>query len=114
MAETTKTPEKRWAVRETREALGRALASCLNISPLVAQVLINRGIETPEAAQSFLSARLTDLHSPFLLKDMGRATERIAAAIANREKICICGDYDVDGIPPQPLCCFSLKAPERR
>jgi single-stranded-DNA-specific exonuclease len=110
MDETTKTPEKRWAVRELRQDLGLALASCLNISPLVAQVLINRGIETPEAAQSFLSARLTDLHSPFLLKDMDRATERIAAACTRKEKICICGDYDVDGITATTVVLLFLES----
>lgn len=91
-------PEKKWAVREARRDLSRAISSCLNISPLVAQVLINRGIETPDAAQSFLSPRLADLHSPLLMKDMGGAVARIAAAIEGKEKICICGDYDVDGI----------------
>ena len=110
MAETSKTQEKRWDMRELRQDLGLALASCLNISPLVAQVLINRGIETPEAAQSFLSARLTDLHSPFLMKDMGRATERIAAAMAKKEKICICGDYDVDGITATTVILLFLES----
>lgn len=98
MTEICSAPEKKWAVRESRLDLSRAISSCLNISPLVAQVLINRGIETPDAAQSFLSARLADLHSPLLMKDMDRAVERIAAAISKKEKICICGDYDVDGI----------------
>ena len=110
MAQTSTQPGKRWTIRETRHDLGRALASCLNISPLVAQVLINRGIETPEAAQSFLFSRLTDLHSPLLMKDMGRATERIAAAIANKEKICICGDYDVDGITATTVVLLFLES----
>ncbi len=110
MAETSKTPEKRWDMRELRHDLGLALSSCLNISPLVAQVLINRGIETPEAAQSFLSARLTDLHSPLLMKDMDRATERIAAALAKKEKICICGDYDVDGITATTVMLLFLES----
>ena len=110
MAQTSTLPAKKWTIRETRYDLGRALASCLNISPLVAQVLINRGIETPEAAQSFLSSRLTDLHSPLLMKDMGRATERIAAAIANNEKICICGDYDVDGITATTVVLLFLES----
>lgn len=110
MAETSKKPGKRWAVRELRQDLGHALAGCLNISPLVAQVLINRGIDTPEAAQSFLSARLTDLHSPFLMHDMGRATERIAAALAKKEKICICGDYDADGITATTVLLLFLES----
>ena len=110
MTEICSAPGKNWTVRESRLDLSRAISSCLNISPLVAQVLINRGIETPDAAQSFLSPRLADLHSPLLMKDMGKAVERIAAAISKKEKICICGDYDVDGITATTVLLLFLES----
>jgi len=81
-----------------RLELSKKISQSLNISTLVSQVLINRGVETPEQANSFLSANLQDLHSPFLMKNMERAVDRVLAALKNREKIYIYGDYDVDGI----------------
>ncbi len=87
-----------WHITEPQIDLCTTLARTLNISPLVSQVLINRGIDSPDKARSFLSARLHDLHSPFLMKDMSRAVERIIVALARQEHICIYGDYDVDGI----------------
>jgi single-stranded-DNA-specific exonuclease len=110
MAETSSMPEKKWAVREQRADLSRAISSCLNISPLVAQVLINRGLETPEAAQSFLSPRLADLHAPLLMKGMDRAVARIAQALHKKEKISICGDYDVDGITATTVLVLFLES----
>ncbi len=87
-----------WHITEPQVDLRTTLARTLNISPLVSQVLINRGIDSPDKARLFLSARLNDLHSPFLMKDMDRAVERIIAALDRQEHICIYGDYDVDGI----------------
>ncbi len=90
--------EKKWVLRDQDPDLCSTLSQTLNISQIVAQVLINRGISTPEQAQLFLSARLQDLHSPFLMKGMEKAVDRIVTAIKNNEKICIYGDFDVDGI----------------
>ena len=73
-----------WHITEPQIDLCTTLARTLNISPLVSQVLINRGIDSPDKARSFLSARLHDLHSPFLMKDTDRAAERIIAALAAR------------------------------
>lgn len=101
--------EKRWFIREQNSALSRDIARALNISPLVSQVLINRGIDSPEQAGLFLSARLADLHSPFLMKDMDRAVGRVLTALAQKEKICICGDYDVDGITATALLMLFLR-----
>ena len=87
-----------WRITEPQLELRSTIARTLNISPLVSQVLINRGIDSPEKAGSFLAPRLGNLHSPFLMKDMARAVERIIVALARQEHICVYGDYDVDGI----------------
>lgn len=100
---------KRWVIRQHNVELCQHISRALNISPLISQVLINRGIDTPEAASQFLSPRLSDLPSPFLMKDMHRAVERVLAALARRERICICGDYDADGITATALLVLFLK-----
>src|ERR1700680_1608991 len=88
---------KRWHIEPASPAAAD-LASRLKISPLVAQILLNRGISQPEAAQEFLSPSLKLLADPQLLPGLPAASQRIAKAIRDREKIVIYGDYDVDGI----------------
>ncbi len=73
------------------------LAEALSVDPVVAGLLVQRGIHSFEEARSFFRPRLEDLHDPFLMKDMDRAADRIEEAIANNERILIYGDYDVDG-----------------
>lgn len=70
----------------------------LNISPIIARLLCNRGYATPEAANRFLKNEESILHDPFLLKDIEPAVDRIEQAIEAKEKIVIYGDYDVDGV----------------
>ncbi len=79
------------------------LANETGITPLQAQLLINRGITDPSSALSFLSPRLSDLTDPMLLRDMDMAVEMIVGAIENQEKITIYGDYDADGITATAL-----------
>ena len=74
------------------------LAGELGISPIVSQILINRGITTPNDAKEFLFPSLGQLHNPFLMKDMERGVDRIVEAISRKEKIAVYGDYDADGI----------------
>ena len=69
----------------------------MGISPVLAQLLVQRGIHTFDEAKRFFRPQLTDLHDPFLMKDMDKAVARLNQAIANKEKILIYGDYDVDG-----------------
>ncbi len=73
------------------------LAKTLNVKGLVAQLLLQRGITNYEEAKIFFRPQLSDLHDPFLMKDMDVAVERIERAIANNENILVFGDYDVDG-----------------
>jgi len=70
----------------------------MGISPLVAMLLVNRGLSEPSAAARFLSSTLAELHDPYLLLGMDRAIDRLAVAVAKRERVCVYGDYDVDGI----------------
>ena len=90
--------EKRWSVKSRGEAQAVAeLAAGQKISPVLANLLVQRGIDTNEKASRFFNPRLEELHDPFLMKDMARAVERIEQAVKNREKIMVYGDYDVDG-----------------
>ena len=73
------------------------LATELSISPVLAKLLVQRGIVTFDDARSFFRPDLNDLHDPFLMKDMDKAVERLTKAMQRNEKILIYGDYDVDG-----------------
>ena len=73
------------------------LAEKLGISPILCQLLIQRGITSVEEANKFFNPSLRDLHDPFLLPDMDKAIKRIEKALGQKERILIYGDYDVDG-----------------
>ena len=73
------------------------LAAELGIDRVLADLLVQRGVETFEQARSFFRPRLEDLHDPFLMTDMDKAVERLHQAIVGGEKILVYGDYDVDG-----------------
>lgn len=74
-----------------------SLAQSINVSDQIANLLMQRGVETFEDAKKFFRPQLTDLYDPFLMKDMAKAIERIKLAIQQDERIIIYGDYDVDG-----------------
>ena len=74
-----------------------ALQKELNVSSLIARLLVLRGITTFDEAKSFFRPQLTAIHDPFLMKDMSLAVDRIIRAIENKERILVFGDYDVDG-----------------
>jgi single-stranded-DNA-specific exonuclease len=88
----------RWRLRPHEPARIDALSREANLSPLVAQLLINRGIDEPARARAFLDARLNGLHDPESLPGAVEAADRIVRAIRERKKIVIYGDYDVDGV----------------
>lgn len=88
----------------------KALAAELKVDELIAMLLVQRGIETYEAARQFFRPSLADLHSPYLMKDMDKAVARIEAAIANAENILVFGDYDVDGTTAVSLVSSYLKS----
>ena len=75
----------------------RALQTALGINEVLCRILVQRGVRTFEEARSFFRPQLTDLHDPWLMKDMDKAVDRILAARDRGEKILVFGDYDVDG-----------------
>jgi len=77
--------------------ISNELAKELDLHPVFVELLVNKGIESPEEAEKFLYPKLEDLHDPFLLPDMDKAIRRIEKALGNKERILIYGDYDVDG-----------------
>lgn len=82
---------------ESEEDAAQTLAHKLNIAPVLARLLLRRGITTESAAKRFFRPQLTDLINPFLMKDMDLAVDRLNDAIGRKERILVYGDYDVDG-----------------
>lgn len=101
---------EQWIVMECDEDAVARLAGEAGISPLLARLLTNRGICTPEAVREFLNPSLDALHDPFLLPDMEAAAQRLASAVATRESICVHGDYDVDGVTGAAVLIRTLRA----
>lgn len=88
----------RWTIKpKPKQEDIDALANALQVDKLVAQLLLQRGISTFEEAKNFFRPQLSDLHDPFLMKDMDIAVARIEKAIVDGENILVYGDYDVDG-----------------
>lgn len=86
-----------------------SLSHQMGISTVVSNLLIQRGIDTVEKAKKFFNPQLSELHDPFLMKDMENAVERLERAIKNNEKIMVYGDYDVDGTTAVSLVYFFIK-----
>lgn len=82
---------------EEEKELANELRSRHKLLPVVADILVQRGIYSPQLLRNYLEPKLSDLHDPFLMNDMHKAIKRINKAIGNKEKILIYGDYDVDG-----------------
>ena len=92
------TRETVWELRDGDAAAAQALAGSLQIDPLVATLLVNRGVEERDAALRFLRPRLSEMPDPFLMKGMEEAVTRILSAMEREESVCVWGDYDVDGV----------------
>lgn len=89
--------EKRWKIINAEDEKVNALHQSLQVHPLLCKILVQRNIETYEQAKDFFRPQLTSLHSPWLMKDMDLAVDRIQLALHKKEKILVFGDYDVDG-----------------
>ncbi|CAN5916939.1 single-stranded-DNA-specific exonuclease RecJ [soil metagenome] len=87
-----------WRVRPHDQDRIEALSRSANLNPLVAQLLLNRGVEDAAGAREFLQARRMDLHDPESLPGVTEAADRIVSAVRADRKIVIYGDYDVDGV----------------
>lgn len=90
--------EKVWHLLPSDPDAANRLAAAANVSPVVAQLLLNRGIADPAAARRFLDAPLAGLHPPAALSNVPTAADRLFRAVAERRRICVYGDYDVDGV----------------
>ncbi len=100
----------RWTLKpKPQTSKIQALQKALQIDPILATLLLQRGIETFDEAKAFFRPSLDDLHNPYLMKDMDKAVARIEQAIANNENILVYGDYDVDGTTSVALMSTYLK-----
>jgi len=99
-----------WIVKPQDPQKSAVLARAWGVSPLVAQIMMNRGIVDSENGSAFLRVGLEALHDPFALADMDRCVARLAAAVAAGEKIVVYGDYDVDGTTSAALLFDFFKA----
>src|SRR5205809_7027032 len=97
-----------WTIRPCPHRQAGALAKALGLSEITASVLVRRGYGDPDEARAFLAGEQS-LHDPFQLGDMEAAVERIRAAIDAGRRICVHGDYDVDGICATVLALLVLR-----
>lgn len=105
-----KLPQQRWQVCPPEPDLALALAQITNLSPLLAQVLLNRGIVTPDQAREFLEPESQQLPSPLEeFPDLADSLDLLTEAIASHRKIAICGDYDADGMTSTALLLRALR-----
>ena len=103
--------EKHWHILQPDPSRMRELCSRLRCSPIIAAILVNRNLQTPDGATKFLRPSMEHLRPPCGLKDMQAAVERLTRAIEKQEKIMIFGDYDVDGVTAAAILFdFLLKA----
>jgi single-stranded-DNA-specific exonuclease len=102
--------EKRWKIKTPDELKSNILAESLKVHPLISRILVGRGIENFEEARKYFRPDFSQLHDPFLMKDMNLAVDRILLAIDRKEKILIFGDYDVDGTSSVALMIQMLRS----
>lgn len=102
--------KKRWTIREIEDTYSiKALADSLNISEVLARLLVLRNIKNFSEARAFFRPSLESLHNPFLMNGMEDATSRVIKALTANQLICIYGDYDVDGTCATALLYLFLK-----
>ena len=89
--------EKRWRILHADEEEVTPLHRDLGISKVICKILVQRNLHSFEQTKSFFRPQLSQLHDPWLMKDMAKAVDRIVEAISQQEKILVFGDYDVDG-----------------
>ncbi|MFM1919290.1 MAG: hypothetical protein RLZZ303_924 [Candidatus Hydrogenedentota bacterium] len=100
---------KRWNIGEIQHGEARQLAADTGLSPLLAHLLLLRGLDNPAAIERFLRPGLGQLSDPYLLTGMADAVERITLARSRGERVLVFGDYDVDGISATAILVNALK-----
>jgi len=109
LAARTRKPS-RWVIPIAPDSAAvAALASELHLPPVICELLLRRGYDTPELAKRYLRPRLEQLHDPALMLGMDIAVERLSRAIRNGERIIIHGDYDVDGMSSTALLLRTIR-----
>ena len=107
---TTAFPRQRWQIAPPCPSDAEAIAHITDLSPLLSQVLINRGITTPDMATLFLNPDTVELPSPLEdFADLSQTLDYLSEAIAQQQKIAICGDYDADGMTSTALLMRALR-----
>lgn len=101
--------EKTWLIKTTDPHLKKSLCAQISSNPLIAHLLINRGLSNKEEVDNFFDCPLSTLYDPFLLKDMDKAVKGITQAIEKKEKIMVYGDYDLDGLSAMAILILTLK-----
>ncbi|MCB0751356.1 MAG: single-stranded-DNA-specific exonuclease RecJ, partial [Ignavibacteriae bacterium] len=102
--------KKKWTLKDPPDKNSvLALADSLNISTILAELLIQRGVTNFFEAKKYFRPSLDSIHDPYLMSDMEKAATRVIDAITNNEKICVYGDYDVDGTCSASLMYLFLK-----
>ena len=99
-----------WVVVECDEEQADRLAREADLPPVIARLLVIRGVTTAEEARAFFDPSLDHLHDPSLLPDADAGVDRLAAAVKSGERICVYGDYDVDGVTGTALLVRTLRA----
>lgn len=99
----------KWVLAESDAGVAEKLSEQAGLHPLIARLMVNRGITDPVTARSFLSSDLSGLSDPRILTDMEKAVRRIKDAVSAREKIVVYGDYDVDGVTAAAILFLALK-----
>lgn len=89
--------DKRWNILSTDTTKTESLHEKLKINKTICSILVQRGIDTYDLAKDYFRPQLAQLHSPWLMKDMDKAVDRLLSAFQQHEKILVFGDYDVDG-----------------
>ncbi len=103
-------PQQRWHIHPPQPEAAATLADTTGLSPVITQVMLNRGITTPEQAQFFLDPDAAPLSDPLDdFPDLAKSVDILVKAIADGEKIAICGDYDADGMTSTALLMRALK-----
>lgn len=102
-------PKMRWSVKEVDQVKSKAFAEEVGTSPLAASLLLGRGMTDVHDAKAFLFDEETELHDPYLLKDMDKAIHRIQQAKEQEEPVLVFGDYDADGVSSTSVMLTALR-----
>ena len=89
--------KKRWKILPTNDSIAAALQKTLNVNSSLCSIFVQRGLDNFDKAKAYFRPSLSELHDPYLMKDMHKAVQRINTAITTQQKILVYGDYDVDG-----------------